>query len=534
MLSILYFPNFFIISTYFLYLTLLIISPATGMDIFEEEMEMQPLHGKFSNIHKKEELEGNHEVENEAKNSKSTTENIPLLLSQPDLLVQSDLLNPLIPYIHRYVVEEQQIEESSYLRKMRLGIKVFTILYGATGGVPYISATCNAGQGIMFLCASFATGNVIASGGSTIWAGLRITEYFDPISKEEKEILHTRAPCSALKHVACNVLGILASIPGTYSVYKYNLGNLKFLVIPGFLNNYIFSTSGYYEIVNPNSMFQQVLSKFKRKDTIDKESDEIKERLINHIRNHVIPSIINDSEARKNLFEGTSSTGSIKDFIGKLFSLKYPSNIIEPPEKWKGGYPRKITQGMSLIFPLGNAVVNYFLGYETANLLIESPIFCNVFSAMVVTPNFMLDVLSSTSTASNFFDVIYNKAKKRNSANVMSSFYPRLNLAIPVVSVALACLSVTGGWVVSHDAIVNSELKSLVYILPTVVFISNAISQSFQVRDLLYDTINYFSTFRKDSAGETISKINKLEKFTSIISNCVPSIFYDFWNNVKN
>jgi hypothetical protein len=527
-------PNYFTLTCCFLCVAIFAQSPIRGSDNFEGEFETHQIHDKFMkpfqdkndgfNNHKNSEIRQNKD--------KINKENNPLLFTQ------QYNENPLVPYIQRFIIENQKIEENACARRIRLGIKVFTILYGATGGIPYISACCNAGQGIPFLCITFATGNVIASGAATIWAGLRIIEYFDPISKEEKEILHSSSSCCALKHTFCNVLGILASIPGTYSVYKYNLGALRFLVVPGFLNNYIFSTSGYYEITNSNSMFQQILSKFQRKDAVVKASNEIKENITYHVQNHVIPSIIKNVEARNHLFmEDTANfdiTNSVKGFIKKASSLRYYLNATEPPEKWKRGCPRKSTQAASLVFPMGGAIVNYYLGYEAANLLVDSAVFCNCFSIMVIIPNFMLDVLSSTSTASSLFDSIYNKAKKKESVSFMSTFYPKLNMIIPFASVTLASLSVTGGWVVSRDAVTNSVFKDLVYVLPIVVFISNVISQSFQMRDLLHDTINYYSTSRKDSVAETVSKVNRLEKLTSIISNCVSSILYNFWNKINS
>ncbi len=456
----------------------------------------------------------------------------------PIFLEQNQDENPLISYVYDYIIKGQSIKENACAARVRFGIKILSLLYGATAGLPYISASCDAGQGNMFLCISFATGNVIAYGGATAWAGLRLTESLDPISNEEKEILHSRPSCCVIKHLACNALGILASIPGAYSVYKYNNDKFKFLAIPGFLTSYIFSTVGYYEVTNPDSMFQQLLSKFQKKDTTVKTSNEIKEKLINHVKYHAIPEILEDDEHRDYLFTedtlNVSKAKSVRGFIDSLFLLNCPSNSTEPPESWMGGYPRRIAQTISIILPLGNATVNYLLTYEVANLLTESAIFSSSFAISTVIPSFMLDVLATTTTVGNVFDVSSNMLRKRNIANFTATFYPKINFVIPVISVGLAGLSVAGDWFVAHDTIQKSKLNSLVDILPWMVFMSNTIFESFGMRDLLHDAINYCSMFRKDTIGETANKVNRLEKFTSIISNCVPSVLYNFWKNLAN
>ena len=463
----------------------------------------------------------------------SLNEDYPLLsLTHEFLIEQND--NPLVSYIRNYVISDEKVKESACAKVMRLGAKGFAILYGATGGIPYINACCEAAKGNDFLCATFATANVISSGGATIWAGLRIMNYFDPLSTEEEKILNSTTTCSVLKHIACNVLGMLSCIPGTYAVYKYNPGILGFLAIPGFLNNYIFSTSGYYEITNPESMFQKFINKFRKEDESVINSDGIKKQLIDQIKNHVIPVIVNDKASKNRLFMENpieiNNENSPHIFMEELLSLNCFPNTIESPEEWKGGYPRKIAQGIGLVFPIGNGIVNYLLGYEAASLLVDSPLLCNSFSGLVVVPLFMLDLLSNTTTMGNLFDVIYNKSRGRNSSTFLSSFYPKLNVVIPVASVTLAALSVTGGWVVSQEAVLNSSLSFLSFALPAVVFVENTISQSFQMRDLLGDTISYFSTFLKSDVGEMAQKVSKLERLSSLVSNCIPSMLIDFWD----
>lgn len=548
-LSTLHLSKFFIVVIYFLYLTLFTLSPIKGMDILESESEIHQPHEKPLNVLEIDDFQDLNDLEMTIVKDTNTNENVPLLLIQPDLLTEQHDDNPLIPYIHRYIINNEQIEESTWTYRMRVGIKVLTTLYGVTGGIPYISASCSAGQGIMFLCISFATGNIISTGGTMVWAGLRLANSLNPVSKEEKEITHSRVFCSALKHIACNVLGILVSIPGTYAVYKYNPDTLKFLAIPGFLNSYILSTLGYYEITNHTYLFQGILSIFQENNEMVIASNELKEKLINHIQNHAIPSILKDSEIRNHLFSentipeditieddtNVDTIDTVKVFMKDLISLNFLPNHIEPPERWKGGYPRKIIQYSSLILPFGSAIVNYLLTYElTSSLTNNSTLLSTPFSVTAVIPGFVLDTLLTTATATTIFDTIYNQLRKRNTDNFTSYFYPTLNRIIPFVSVTLAGLSVTASWFVAYDTIEKSELKFLVYILPSMVFICNTIFQSFSIRDLFDDAINYYSAIRQDDKGETSIKISRLEKLKSIISNCVPSIFYDFLNKIKD
>ncbi|MBM3467989.1 MAG: hypothetical protein FJX71_00985 [Alphaproteobacteria bacterium] len=518
-------------------------------------------------------------------------------ITEEDPLVSSQHTNPLISYTQRYIIEDQQVEDSQCARRLRIGAKIIAALYGSTGGVPYIEVTCKAGQGILVFCVAFASGNVIASGAAAIWAALRIAQAFDPISEEEKKILHSSKSKNVLKHVACNLFGIIASIPGTYQIYKYN--QQKLLAIPGFLYNYMPSTVGYYELANPSSLFQKFLSKFRRKDAVVREAEEFKENFSKQIDEHVVPTIVSNSKVRRKLFMDAieaddkfivslgdedqfqdapeaddkfivslgdedqlqdapkaddniilsatnqqhkedaailDDTTKVKKFMKKVTSITSEKNTSEPPEEWKGGCPRTTTQILSMIFPTANVIVNYLLNYELSLLFSDSPFLCHPLAIITTLPILMVDVLANYETSSAVFDAIYNKVRKRDRATFMSTYYSTLNVIIPIISVTLTCLSVTGAWVIARDAVQNSFFNAygMVYILPVLALIDIAISQSFQMRDVLHDAVHYVSTFRKGTVAETVKKVNKLDKLKSTISNADPAILYDFKAKMKD
>lgn len=579
--KLLYFrlSNFLLICSYILCLTIFTLSCVIGSEHGDvvEDIEIHPLRTSSLQTHNPDVI---------------LDTPIPNLLTDPSVaqrrevltseiieenpLISSQQTNPLISFTHRYVIDDQSLEESPCCYKLRVGAKILAALYGASGGVPYIEVCCKAGQGILVLCVAFASGNIIASGAATIWAGLRIMQAFDPISEEEKKILQSRTSCNVLKHLTCNFLGVVACIPGTYSVYKYN--QQKFLVIPGFLNNYIFSTVGYYELFNPSSLFQKLLSKIRCKDVAARESDEFKEYFSKQIQEHVVPTIVSDSKARSQLFvdapiaddqfldsladedqfEDTpladdtivrsarnqphkddtiilDDTSKVKKFIKNVASIKSEQNTTEPPEAWKRGCPRTTAQTLSMIFPVANTIVNYLLNYQLSNLLVDSPLICHPFAIITTLPILLIDALANYETSSGVFDGIYNKVRKRDRATFMSTYYPTLNVLIPIVSITLTCLSVTGAWVVAREAVQDSffDVFYMAYIIPVMALIDIAISQSFQMRDLLHDVVHYLSTFRKGTVADTIKKVGKLEKLKSTISNSNSFILNDFKDRIK-
>lgn len=608
-------------------ITFLVFS-AIGAERVDDEFEIHPLHVKDRGSNTDDVLDIV-KLERAPRPEKILKEYDPLISLEPSGE------NPFIPFIHSEIINDKQIEENPCINKIRWGVKALTGLYGSFGGAPYVVTCCKAGQGILVLCVSFAGGNIIASGAATIWAGLRIIEAFDPISEEERKILHSSKSGNIIKHIACNLLGTVACIPGTYSVYKYN--EQKLLVIPGFLNNYMFSTVGYYELGNPSSLFQRFLSKFRRKDAASREADEFRDKFSKQVEDHVIPAIVTNRDARiqpfhdtpvgapfiedisatkgmSQVFKGDAAlvneplaatsnetrsrtpkdapaagavnqlfvdapivdditakkakiqrfmdapiaddtiieeiknqdfkdgvtilddTAAVKKFMKDVTSIQRLKNNSEPPEKWKNGYPRITAQALSMIFPISNATVNYLLNYELTQLLVKSSVLCNFLAVIATFPGLMVDVLASYSTSSDLFDRIYNIARKRETASFISSNYPTLSLLIPFLSITLACLSVTGGWVVSQEAVQNSFLDVfyLAYLIPILVFIDNAISQSFQMRDLMHKGIHYLSRCRKGAVADTVQKVDKIEKLKTAISNSHSPILYDFMTKMKD
>ncbi|MDP3372323.1 MAG: hypothetical protein Q8S21_05485 [Candidatus Paracaedibacteraceae bacterium] len=516
-----------------LYIICFILSVATECKESKESyFDARPLHERALYTQNPDDFVHTNDLENKQELEMLLVKETSLALN-----VQNIEESSLVSYIKNYVIEDHSVEESLWTYKIRTVVKTLAILYGATGGIPYINACCKAGHGILFLCVSFSVGNIISSGGATIWAALRTVEAFDPVSKEENFFrYYQNSYYNAFNHLICNALGLISCVPGTYSVYKYNTE--KLLVIPGFLNNYFFSTVGYYEFTNSSSLMQQTLSKLYKKNLIDKKADKIKREIVKQVNTNVIPLIAINSDVSNDLFMSNSINASnssvVEEFVKKVLLMKLPRNTRESSEFWKNRYPKKIVQLASMLFPLSGAVINYLLNYEVANLLTTSSVFCTGFAFCATLPNFMIDVLTTSITVHNLFNIIHDNVNENNTDNFFSFHFPILNLVVPVISVVLASLSLAGGWIVSTDCLTKTELTYLIYILPIMTFMSGVISQSFQMRDVIYNSIiYYYSTFNKEKIGESASRIRRLEKFTSAVSNCNPLILCDFWDNLN-
>ena len=126
-------------------------------------------------------------------------------------------------------------------------------LFGVTAGVPFFEPACAASRFITdtpALCYTFGVSFIVSYGGVVTWAGLRLADRIRSYSPSEKELTEKFMPKNNgfLSHIASNIFGAVACVPGVYLVYKYN--TVKWFVFPTIVVDYILKTEGSYILLN--------------------------------------------------------------------------------------------------------------------------------------------------------------------------------------------------------------------------------------------------------------------------------------------
>jgi hypothetical protein len=410
------------------------------------------------------------------------------------------------------LINEQSIPENEKLEIIRKFFQFVTPpLLGVMGGLPLVDLACQATRDNPILCPILGIGTFIAIAGPAAWAGLRLTSQLDPISSEEEEILQPSRKCRLAKHIMSNSIAIVSSIPDVFSIYKFN--RLKWFAIPTFFVSVAFKSQGYYEF------FSFLPTLWERPLSSSQQQEKIKSTITQTIDEQIILKLVEDD-----LTSIDDLKISTKEKLHQILNLNSIDSLIlddvDNPHTWKNGYPRKVTQFISLIFPLGNSLVNGLLAYEALDLILSSPYFCFPGAIISAIPGFSLEVMATTSTIGEIFDLTYNKIKGRESKKLFSTFYPISSKIIPLFAFTIsACGAITSAYMVTYGTVSNSVFSPLKYVLPVMAFGANTIfgtyASSILGQEFIEKATEWCGSMRKSTL---ISMVKKMETIKGFIS----------------
>lgn len=427
-------------------------------------------------------------------------------LTENDNLVSEELNKISIAYMHTFKNDLNEISD-----KFLIG-KCIASLCGFGAGVPFIQGALEAGKyyGVPGLGYCFATATVLYAGGIAAWTIWELIEKCEP-TRGGLGLHEDEQPKNRLAKIAGSfVLGVLTSAPQVYLAYTYN--SVKGMAIMNFCYESILRSLGVYKFIssiNKNKLYpicQDATIKNLGLQAIDLSRVYFL-RLHKEKNTLELALSLENCTTPKELYDYLSST--------ELFILDDERQIM--PYYFMEGIPRKVVQAVSLIFPLGGALVNSVLAYKGFNLLTNNTVILPILATSSVFPTFILDAFATVEVVGGIFDVVYSFRHEVLPHEYFQAFYPKTKKIIIATSLLLGVSSAGGGIYLLLDSLNGTFLEPVKYVF-------TALAATTIVKFGVYAVANTLMNF-----GTVITK--KIDKASSYTFDCLKKLD-NLWNLV--
>jgi hypothetical protein len=431
--------------------------------------------------------------------------------------------NPLLLFTRDTLVSERQQLATHVYTKYDL-IKTLAILLGSLAGVPFIAPAKKAAGDNTEIGITFATASVLTFGISAIWALSNIFVNLKRKSPAEQQLVKQSKRYTLFKHTTSNLLGMLASVPLTYAIYKYN-GNRIHVAI-AFFADYGFKTFGYYEAFDSASKLKFLCSRNKYYGR--KAATKFKNTLIGNIKYTIIPSLLIDKTTDVyNSIVVQNGNPSAEELLGLLLrpniALLEKHHATSQKSTMKNAFIY-----LAMILPFCNAVKDFLLSREAASEFSSVEIVKSLFSLITVLPGLALGLLVTKGTAAKITNLIQACNSKTPQTTMTSFYYPKIYYATPLIALVLTSLAATGDSFISYDTLENTDvtlLNQLTWLFTITTFLGNVIFHSFAMREvsdyLMGQWIEFFVT--NDEIKKESRAIKCLQFFSRTLTTIEPA-----------
>jgi len=424
-----------------------------------------------------------------------------------EIIEESALSNNSHGISNSYLLAFQNHEEKT---AKYLAFKAAAILMlGFIPSIPQFAIASTVGEhygsSLLGYCLTAAT--VLTVEGITSWMIWELIEDINKLTKTSNQhhpnssFLNTPFIKGVSIGVFSLVLGALSSAPDVYKVYKYN--DVKELAIISFIYDTIPRTLGFYKLFSSlkyesdKVCEEESIAKSRGKEFIDlSKTYFLKQCKENGIENVV--GSLKRYNAPRELYTYLSS--SFQQNTDEETLLYYSER----------GFPKKILEYLSLIFPLASASFDMVLAYKGYSLFIHNPILLGFLSTFSVLPTFIFSSYVIMKASGNLFDRIYLRRSKVSPSNYFDTFHPNMNMAFTVMSSLLGSTTSISGFYIISDNLESTFLSPVKYVFST---LGVASGMTFGTYTIYSSSVNF---------GEVIQKV--CNKKSSSVLNCLKSL----------
>lgn len=435
-------------------------------------------------------------------------------------------ISPLSSYFSKTICQAEASSQQRCTKALQV-VKVVAGIVGSSTGISFISSSLKAGRaiGVHQLGWVIAGAEVIAYGGKVSWVMTEAVDKFKPKSEEEKIIFKQTTCKSCSKHLACNLLGVVASIPLTYLSYKYN--DFKPLALLTFLGSYSTRTLGYHKLLDQ-------VSSLLFKPALTEDLRIFKTQVVNKVKVTQLRFLKMSDAERDIAFQELSQRSTLKEVYEFLFPEEPDTDrTVVSPDSWGRGIPRKFTLAISSIVPVGNALVNIVASYKGATMLYDNNVFAGGVIVLSVLPNFALDLYVASTVAGNLFDSVYNTCRKRETPNFMTALYPKAKYIIPALAFTTTLLSLGNDAFMGSDTLKDSFFSQAMWPLTGLLVASNIQFKTYAITDLLYNVCTSFTAICRKPKRKIINFIKHLNVFSYFVANSDKEAMSSFFQDVR-
>lgn len=379
-------------------------------------------------------------VHHTVKTKKNEPPNVELITFA--LLADEEEESLLYSFIEKYLVQRNNIPESTLKKALRSGGKGVGVVFGSLAGVPYFEVGKTAGGQNEVIAWGTAIATTLTVSGTGSWSYFNLLKGLDPQSLEEKNLLQkTRLIIPA--HVASHALGLVSAVPTAYLAARFN--TKKWLAVISYGLEYSLKTNGFLTLfTNILPKEDQVQNSLLTGAQVPKKFSfsEIQPLLANHLLKKTIPSIIAMQNQERDqlislLYQKDNLT--VENYLNSLLSLSPVNQALqETPDTWKKSYPRTAFVGVLSISALINVVHNFHCAYGAWRMLYDYPPFIVPMAALSIVPTFILELHATNKTGHAFYDSAIDCMAGTSSPTLAQSLYPKFMKALPVVCLSLA------------------------------------------------------------------------------------------------
>ncbi len=377
--------------------------------------------------------------------------------------------------------------------------KLLALSFGSTAGIPLIVLAKNASKNYKELSLAFAASTVFSIGISRSWGLLQLTseENLLKLQGMNKKIFYA-------KIIFAHTIGILSSLPFSYTIYNYNRGVLKYLTLSTLFAEYGLATYGYMELLSGNTsgLINSLNCKtYNNYDSLSQNNTN-STKLIQAL-NNAIPNLIcaNSSEKESKINSLIQCIDKDKDFLKTLLDINR--------EDETNSCNKKLLESMICIIPLSNAVQNIVMSLNSSKAFSNSLWFSLGYTFVTVTPNLILGTITSRDTISEIYDSVYSVRNK----NLLNAYYPNSYKGIIILSLISSCLTASGSMFLSYDIIKNSKFSDFAMYFTIVNGIGIVIFESYVMRLVLENLLfMYLKRYGTDEEKKILKIKEKTEK----------------------
>ncbi|MCE3239376.1 MAG: hypothetical protein K0R24_2357, partial [Gammaproteobacteria bacterium] len=317
-----------------------------------------------------------------------------------DRVFPSNEADPFQSFFVQHVKNNRDIPETSTHKYFRYSIKFITYPFASMAGIPLLYLVHQAAGNVVALDYIFGVSTVLTAGISRTFVTHQILENLDPMSEEEYLIKAPNNWKSRARHISFYTLGILASLPFTYAVYKYN--DVKYLAIITLIAESALNTYAYYQLSFGASLLRCACSSSIDIDNAEKEREEIISSL-DHFSLFLTSAPI--QRVGQIVKDNITDADTLERF---LENIQFEETQEVVAITWKRGYPRKAARFLALSLPMINLTRNAILAWESSKLIYDPIWFSILYTAAIIAPGVVLDVLGTDATVCTLFDNIYH------------------------------------------------------------------------------------------------------------------------------
>jgi hypothetical protein len=167
-----------------------------------------------------------------------------------------------------------------------------------------------------------------------------------------------------------------------------------------------------------------------------------------------------------------------------------------------------------------NLTRNAILAWESSKLIYDPIWFSILYTAAIIAPGVVLDVLGTDATVCTLFDNIYHCTTGASQQSFMSEHYPKLNVSSTIFSIFISVLAAGVPWFLTDSTITETFLSSIAIPLTVVNVLGFVMFESYIIRNSsnkLVELYTYY--FGNNEQKEALQYSYKASRLSSMFKS---------------